>query len=254
MLSAAAIPSAPITNEPNGSVAGQFPNYQATTRGIAVSPPTAAADVLQVQPGLAALPTAAFSLSAWVYLTAGGSQAIMFKGQIGLAFSAYSLQVGPCDRSSLTTNGLRFLAASNYPVELEDPGTLPLNQWVFVCGTTDGRDEIGVSTLYVNGVAVATTRALLIPPTNTVPLQIGGDTNGAAPRYAMSGPVLDARIYSRCLTASEVKEMYDNPWQLFAPRRIWVPQANISGVPTLSAATLINITSTNATPRVTLTF
>lgn len=70
----------------------------------------------------------------------------------------------------------------------------------------------------------------------------------------MSGPVLDARIYSRCLTASEVKEMYDNPWQLFAPRRIWVPQANISGVPTLSAATLINITSTNATPRVTLTF
>jgi hypothetical protein len=51
-------------------------------------------------------------------------------------------------------------------------------------------------------------------------------------------------------------ELLNNPWQLFAPlpRRIWAPSAPITGIPTLSLATLVNVTQTTATPRVTVTF
>ena len=67
--------------------------------------------------------------------------------------------------------------------------------------------------------------------------------------------ILGAANWARALSDAEAVELTRNPWQLFAPRtqRIWAP-AVASGIPTLSAATLINITSTTATPRVTLTF
>lgn len=44
-----------------------------------------------------------------------------------------------------------------------------------------------------------------------------------------------------------------NPWQLFAPRRIWVPQAAITGPPTLSLPTYTpgSLTATGFRPRVT---
>lgn len=45
----------------------------------------------------------------------------------------------------------------------------------------------------------------------------------------------------------------DNPWQLFAPRRIWVPQAGL--LPTLSLPTYApgSLTATGFRPRVTAT-
>jgi hypothetical protein len=51
------------------------------------------------------------------------------------------------------------------------------------------------------------------------------------------------------------REIARNPWQLFAPRRIWVPVSAGVGVtvPTLSAATVTEITATSARPRVTTT-
>jgi hypothetical protein len=45
-----------------------------------------------------------------------------------------------------------------------------------------------------------------------------------------------------------------NPWQLFAPERRVSYYLPASGIPTLSAATAVSITSTTATPRVTVTF
>lgn len=44
-----------------------------------------------------------------------------------------------------------------------------------------------------------------------------------------------------------------NPWQLFQPRRIWVPQSAISGLPTLSASTYKpgTLTASGWTPRIT---
>lgn len=45
-----------------------------------------------------------------------------------------------------------------------------------------------------------------------------------------------------------------DPWQIFEPRRIWVPQAAAAGLPTLSAATLVNAGGNTYQPRVTYTY
>lgn len=50
-------------------------------------------------------------------------------------------------------------------------------------------------------------------------------------------------------------ELTVNPWQIFAPRRAWVPQAAAGGLPALSLATYVpgSLTATGFRPRVTAT-
>lgn len=62
-------------------------------------------------------------------------------------------------------------------------------------------------------------------------------------------------LYDRRLSAQEARELSANPWQLFAPRQIWVPlSGSISPVPTLSNPTAINITASSFQPRVSYAF
>ncbi len=65
----------------------------------------------------------------------------------------------------------------------------------------------------------------------------------------------DFAFWNRALSASEIAELHAHPWQLFAPliRRMTFA-AGAPTVPTLSAATAIDITATSARPRVTITF
>ena len=58
-------------------------------------------------------------------------------------------------------------------------------------------------------------------------------------RAIISGPV----------SMAEAQELSANPWQLFAPRRIWVPQSASAGLPTITAMTPTSITSTTALQR-----
>lgn len=61
--------------------------------------------------------------------------------------------------------------------------------------------------------------------------------------------------FQGALTDSELAELANEPGQLFAPRRIYIPGAvvNIPGVPTLSAATISLIAATSARVGVTIT-
>lgn len=58
------------------------------------------------------------------------------------------------------------------------------------------------------------------------------------------------------LTQRQAKSEYRNPWQLFAPRQIYIPTAAATGYthPTLSLATATEIGTTSFKPRVTYTF
>ncbi len=69
-----------------------------------------------------------------------------------------------------------------------------------------------------------------------------------------AGQVALAAFFTRTLPASVAAELSRNPWQLFAPepRRLWVPSA-APATPVLSAATALNITTTTADLRVTVT-
>lgn len=61
-------------------------------------------------------------------------------------------------------------------------------------------------------------------------------------------------LWARELTAAENLRLAQEPWCLFVPKRIWVPQASASGIPVLSAPSYANLTATTVTPRVTITF
>jgi len=62
------------------------------------------------------------------------------------------------------------------------------------------------------------------------------------------------RLWSRALQQSEVCTLSENPWQLFrAPRPIIYSFQSGAVVPTLSAATVIDIGTTSVRPRVTFT-
>jgi len=56
------------------------------------------------------------------------------------------------------------------------------------------------------------------------------------------------------MPAAEVRAEYENPWQLFEPRRIYIPGAAPAGAPSLSAATFASRGSTSVRPRVNVTF
>ena len=70
--------------------------------------------------------------------------------------------------------------------------------------------------------------------------------------------VYAAGAYDRALQDVEIAQLTANPWQLFAPRRIWVPVAAAGGatLPTLSNATFVpgSVTATSFRPRVTATY
>lgn len=87
-------------------------------------------------------------------------------------------------------------------------------------------------------------------------LGIGIDPNS---EEISSAPDLGATYYLQAFWGSQLpdpmaRSLSANPWQLFGPvtRRIYLPSA--AGIPTLSAASVIDILATSARPRVTVTF
>ncbi len=66
--------------------------------------------------------------------------------------------------------------------------------------------------------------------------------------------VLQILARTGMISAAERAQWYQNPWRPFAPlpRMLWAPAS--SAYPVLSAATVTSVTSTTATPRVTVTF
>lgn len=102
---------------------------------------------------------------------------------------------------------------------------------------------LGVST---NGSASS---PRVLPTSGDIIAGAGGAASGW---HAGAGCAL-IYVDERPVTEAEVISVLRNPWQLFE-RRIWVPQSAVSGVPTLSLATVTDITASSARPRVTLTF
>ncbi len=81
--------------------------------------------------------------------------------------------------------------------------------------------------------------------TGTPYITVGSNQPAFADRY-INGTVFDARFYDRALSALEIRQIYREPWQLFAPRRIWVPVSAASGAPTLAAIAASNLTASGA--------
>lgn len=144
--------------------------------------------------------TTNFTISLWVYTSApsqtnglifysgnpaGNGYGLMLSNGACAAGNVVSLLLG-----GITCNGVSATYA------------LPANTWVHLVLT---RDATG-STLYANGVAVASGLATPITPTNGS--GIGGSYNGAAGHF--NGTIDDVAFFGTALSAAQVYALYRN--------------------------------------------
>jgi hypothetical protein len=112
--------------------------------------------------------------------------------------------------------------------------------------------KTGDHRLYINGslIASSTSQSFGMGRGNA---RIGyGAYSGDGWGYV--GTTFLLSVIPQLLPDAEARNLSANPWQLFAPERRVSYYLAASGIPTLSAATAVSITSTTATPRVTVTF
>ena len=114
--------------------------------------------------------------------------------------------------------------------------------------------------VWLNGVNTASGTLAAAAQSHTVgsTIAVGNLASPATAAQPMRGPIHLCALINGALSDGEMAH-YGGPhalpllWQLFAPRRVWVPQAAITGLPTLSLPTYTpgSLTATGFRPRVT---
>ena len=161
--------------------------------------------------------------------------------------------------SNTTNNGLYFdVVSSNFTLVrysgVWDNASLGIGVTSGVHSLAFASDSAASHRSYYDGVLKTTGTQIVSDPTK---LLLGGFMYCQGASF-FDGVCTGDTLYlafSVPKSAAEIKSLSDNPWQIFKSqsRRIWVVGAS-PVIPTLSAATVINITSTTATPQCVLTF
>ena len=109
--------------------------------------------------------------------------------------------------------------------------------------------------IWIDGVKKSTNSTSLASTLTPDFVSYGAGYKSSAPSGPTTGVIYFSAQWTRTLSDDEIVSLSGNPWQLFAPRRIWVPQAAITGLPTLSLPTYTpgSLTATGFRPRVTAT-
>jgi hypothetical protein len=176
-----------------------------------------------------------------------GNECLFFLRRMGTAVPSFGLGV-----HTGTLNGYKFSlngqAADFNASPIADIGTVPFRP-TFLAMTYNGSSL----RCYVDGVDVGGGSGYgLIDYSRTDEglLLFDGGVFGSS-----IGILYLAGVCSKAFSAQEIAQLSANPWQLFAPRQIWIPASgSISPVPTLSFPTAINITASSFQPRVSYAF
>lgn len=134
-------------------------------------------------------------------------------------------------------------------------------KFVFVVSTNLAERRLVVS-VYVNGEKLTKTAdwgtaTSIGSGGSTLPLQFAPTLSSRefANYYHPAGYVeLWGNFSGVFIEQDEADAIAANPWQIFEPKRIWVPVSGSVLIPTLSLAQVVALTATQGTPRVTLTF
>jgi len=128
---------------------------------------------------------------AWVYITAAtGNGAVI--GDV-----AYFMAVTSTDgRINVTSNNNNYANSAS--------SAITNNKWNHVCAV---RLDSGTASLYANGVLSGTPNQTNTIVTSAFTTAIG--TRGNAPAFYFKGNIDDVRLYSRALSASEIKQLYN---------------------------------------------
>lgn len=148
--------------------------------------------------------TQSFSYGTWAKYTSEASQnypGIISKNPAGAATGAYHLLIDTSNNPYCEVD----ISSTGY---LVNPNTAKNdNRWHhFVCVVNESALTL---TMYIDGVSVGSTAIPAGSESNSGPLTIGGRSDGSgvgANRFA--GSIDDARIYTRALSATEVKQLY----------------------------------------------
>lgn len=117
----------------------------------------------------------------------------------------------------------RFVVRESGPNYLAPAFTAPAaGQLCIWVGTYDGV----TARAYTNGRQTGTANATLGISDITIGTILLNSRDGD---YAWNGQIYLAGVARRVWSAAEIAEFAANPWQLFAPRRIWVPVAAAGG-------------------------
>jgi hypothetical protein len=141
-------------------------------------------------------------------------------------------------------------------VIVEGATTLTSGTTYLVGFSRSGATGTRTVTVYLNGQSDGSTTSATSPGAQQV-LALG--SFGAAIGFGLpfDGRIHAARVFKRALSGSEWQKCYQNIWQIFAPRQIWIPAtAAASFNPTLSLPTYVpgSLTSSAFRPRVTATW
>jgi len=149
----------------------------------------------------AALSPSTFTISCWAKASAAGAGSYrspfsnrgLFKGFLfyQTAGSVWEFWTG---------------AGGSWNTTLVGP-SVNFDRWEHLVGTYDGTMRF-----YVNGVAVGTPATVTFSPTPSE-LRIGAGQNEDVPNFFFMGAVDDARIYNRVLSATEVANLYAEPFR-----------------------------------------
>ena len=158
------------------------------------------------------------TLCCWVNGTSFSANKTLFCAQNGGSDNALTMECGrTASRLSVVHSGSAVHTGST-----NVPGT---NVWFHAAFTRTGTSGAWTVTTYINGALDSSTGSIA---TNPYPLSTPntriGTNPGIAGRY-LSGAMDDVRIYNRCLSAGEIRQIYLNS-RLGQPgllNRLWLP-------------------------------
>lgn len=152
--------------------------------------------------------TTGISFSLWAWWTGSGNQCLLMNG----SGSGYGIAVGGSGAGAIDL----FL---KFVVFRSSGFTMPLRKWTHIAWT---RDTGGTWRSFVNGVPGSTTTTN--PSTPATDMSIGRDSSG----LYWGGRIRHVGFWNRCLTYSEVRELYINPGAIFGPQRLVAASAPAS--------------------------
>jgi hypothetical protein len=160
-------------------------------------------DYLQISESATVSPTAAITVSQWIYPTAAGSAG----GDLGPIWKG-NVASG-VDQSYgflwLASRIISFRIGSASGIDsLDAVGALPLDTWTHVVGVYTGTTKL----IYINGVLSDSSATSITAIKDTSQdLYIGGTFATSNYRY-FTGKIDETRIYNRALSATEVAALY----------------------------------------------
>ncbi len=153
-------------------------------------------------------PAAFGSISAWINLNLLGTN----KGIVSKGDAAVSDRNGYIFRVSSANKILLEICSASASKAQGGATSLVTNIWYHAACTWSNT----TITVYLNGVNDGTSANTISAVSNVYPLKIGAENNNAgSPVLPFDGYITNVQIWNRCLNQSEIRSLYQNPYQMF---------------------------------------